>query len=59
MRNVNRAAKAASHAVEDDREYRFCDGSGREGSRRRKVVARRAERRLRKAILAVEREEAR
>ncbi len=47
MKDINRAAKAASHADRDDREYR---GVGRKASARRKVFARQAERRLHKAI---------
>ena len=54
-RNVNRAARAAAEAVSDDREYR---GVGREATKARKAAVRRAERRLRKAVLAAERAEA-
>ena len=51
MNNVNRALRNVSKAVEDDRDYR---GVGRDASANRKVDARRADRRLQKAILASE-----
>lgn len=55
-RSVNRAIRAVAEAVRDDREYRGV--GGHEASRARKAAVRRAERRLRKAVLAVERAEA-
>ena len=56
-RNVNRAARGLAEAVTDDRDYRGRNGRrGRKACRDRKVAARRAARRLNKAVLAAERE---
>lgn len=51
MNAVNRAIRAATEAVADDRDYR---GLGRKATVRRKQAASRAARRASKAILAYE-----
>lgn len=55
MKNVNRAERGASDADREDREYR---GVGRKATVRRKVEARQAARRVNKAILFNDSQEA-
>lgn len=56
-RNINRAAGGLADAVADDRDYRGRHSRrSRKACRDRKVAARRAARRLNKAVLAAERE---